>query len=126
MQTGLIERFNGKFRECLNAHWITSLAQAREVIAYWRRGYNQVTPHSGCGRIPPAQFSANCRHNTSTTQTLYYPGLHQQSLIWPMGQVNPKTIRKESLTPSSGSSPAPEERGARVHTARATLSSLRP
>lgn len=34
MQNGYIESFNGKFRgECLNEHWFTSLAQARDVIA---------------------------------------------------------------------------------------------
>ena len=45
MQNGYIESFNGKFRdECLNEHWFTSLAQAREVIAEWRRDYNEVRP----------------------------------------------------------------------------------
>jgi len=43
MQNGYIESFNGKFRdECLNEHWFTSLAQARQVIADWRRHYNEV------------------------------------------------------------------------------------
>ncbi|AWV05777.1 hypothetical protein C9I47_0051 [Lysobacter maris] len=43
MQNGYIESFNGKFRdECLNEHWFTSLAQAREAIAEWRRDYNEV------------------------------------------------------------------------------------
>jgi len=41
MQNGYIEIFNGKFRdECLNEHWFTSLAQASEVIADWRRDFN--------------------------------------------------------------------------------------
>ncbi len=62
-QNGYIESFNGKFRdECLNDHWFTTLPQAREVIADWRRDYNEVRPHSSCGRIPPAQFAANYRH----------------------------------------------------------------
>lgn len=62
-QNGYTESFNGKFRdECLNDHWFTTLPQAREVIAYWRRDYNEVRPHSSCGRIPPAQFAANYRH----------------------------------------------------------------
>ncbi|WP_186379426.1 integrase core domain-containing protein, partial [Xanthomonas perforans] len=40
------ESFNGKFRdECLNEHWFTSLAQARDVIADWRRHYNQIRRH---------------------------------------------------------------------------------
>ncbi|MFC3270274.1 integrase core domain-containing protein [Vulcaniibacterium thermophilum] len=37
----------------MNEHWFTSLAQARNVIAEWRRDYNEVRPHSSCGRIPP-------------------------------------------------------------------------
>ena len=62
MQNGYIESFNGKFRdECLNEQWFTSLTQARDVIAAWRRDYNEVRPHSSCGRISPAQFAANHR-----------------------------------------------------------------
>ena len=62
LQNGYIESFNGKFRdECLNDHWFTSLQQARDVIANWRIDYNEVRPHSSCGRIPPAQFAANHR-----------------------------------------------------------------
>jgi putative transposase len=62
MQNGYIESFNGKFRdECLNEHWFTSLVQARETITLWRRDYNEVRPHSSCGRIPPAQYAANHR-----------------------------------------------------------------
>jgi len=61
-QNGYIESFNGKFRdECLNDHWFTSLQQARDVIANWRIDYNEVRPHSSCGRIPPAQFATNHR-----------------------------------------------------------------
>ncbi|MCU1046638.1 transposase, partial [Stenotrophomonas maltophilia] len=29
---------------------MNELAQARQVIADWRRDYNQVRPHSSCGR----------------------------------------------------------------------------
>jgi len=78
MQNGYIESFNGKFRdECLNEHWFTSLAQAREVIGEWRRDYNEVRPHSSCGRIPPAQFAANHRSKSSTTAVPFNPGLCQ-------------------------------------------------
>lgn len=62
MENGYIESFNGKFRdECLNEHWFTTLQQSRDVITDWRRDYNEVRPHSSCGRIPPAQFAANFR-----------------------------------------------------------------
>jgi len=59
MQNGYIESFNGKFRdECQNEHWFETLAQAREAIMVWRNDYNEVRPHSNCGRIPPASFAA--------------------------------------------------------------------
>jgi putative transposase len=58
-QNAYIESFNGKFRdECLNEHWFETLAQARAEIARWRQDYNEVRPHSSCGRIPPAKFAA--------------------------------------------------------------------
>lgn len=74
MQNGYIESFNGKFRdECLNDHWFQTLDQARSVIALWRIDYNEVRPHSSCGRIPPAQFAAmrrqrNAEQHSSTTE----------------------------------------------------------
>ena len=78
MQNGYIESFNGKFRdECLNEHWFTSLAQARHVIAEWRRDYNQVRPHSSCGRIPPAHFAANHRAKPTNNVVTFNPGLYQ-------------------------------------------------
>ncbi|MCX7893888.1 MAG: integrase core domain-containing protein, partial [Burkholderiales bacterium] len=61
-QNAFIESFNGKFRdECLNEHWFTSLAQARDVISEWRRDYNETRPQSPLGRIPPAEFAARHR-----------------------------------------------------------------
>ncbi|MEA0663651.1 IS3-like element ISXca1 family transposase, partial [Xanthomonas campestris pv. campestris] len=78
MQNGYIESFNGKFRdECLNEHWFTSLIQAREVIADWRRDFNEVRPHSSCGRIPPAQFASNHRAQTGNNAVPFNPGLYQ-------------------------------------------------
>lgn len=78
MQNGYIESFNGKFRdECLNEHWFTSLAQARDVIADWRRDYNEVRPHSSCGRIPPAQFAAQHRAQRDNNAVTFNPGLCQ-------------------------------------------------
>ena len=78
MQNGYIESFNGKFRdECLNEYWFTSLAQAREVIADWRRDYNEVRPHSSCGRIPPSHFAANYRAQHANNAVTFNPGLYQ-------------------------------------------------
>jgi len=78
MQNGYIESFNGKLRdECLNEQWFTSLAQARTVIAEWRRDYNGVRPHSSCGRIPPARFAANHRAQHTSSAVPFNPGLCQ-------------------------------------------------
>jgi putative transposase len=61
-----IESFNGKFRdECLNDHYFNNLVHARAVIAEWRRDYNEARPHSGIGRMPPAEFAARHRMNSS-------------------------------------------------------------
>jgi putative transposase len=49
-----IESFNGKFRlECLNQHWFMSLDDAVRKCEVWRRGYNEVRPHSAMGNKPP-------------------------------------------------------------------------
>ena len=71
MQNGYIESFNGKFRdECLNEHWFQTLPQARTEIAAWRRDYNEVRPHSSCGRMPPAKFAELHRQRAGdATQT---------------------------------------------------------
>ena len=73
MQNGYIESFNGKFRdECLNEHWFQTLHQAREVIADWRRDYNEVRPHSSIGRIAPARFAEqHRRHAGGAVQSIH-------------------------------------------------------
>ena len=66
--------FSGKFRdECLNEQWFETLRQARQEISRWRRGYNQVRPHSAIGRIPPAQFAAV--HRRHAGDALQSPGV---------------------------------------------------
>lgn len=62
-QNAFIESFNGRFRdECLNDHWFTGLAEARILIAAWRRDYNQHRPHSALGYQTPAEFAAKHRN----------------------------------------------------------------
>jgi putative transposase len=64
-QNAYIESFNGTFRdECLNENWFESLEQARQTIATWRTDYNEIRPHSSCGRIPPATFAVLNRQLT--------------------------------------------------------------
>jgi putative transposase len=65
-QNAYIESFNGTFRdECLDENWFESLEQARQAIAMWRTDYNEIRPHSSCGRRPPATFAALHRQVTS-------------------------------------------------------------
>ena len=53
-QNGLVESFNGRFRdECLNEEVFSSLAEARVVIERWRRDYNQVRPHCAHAGLTP-------------------------------------------------------------------------
>lgn len=53
-----VESFNGTFRrECLNAHWFASLADAKQTIEAWRREYNESRPHRGLGERSPAEFA---------------------------------------------------------------------
>jgi putative transposase len=58
IENAFVESFNGRFRdECLNEHWFTSLADARQIIEGWRRDYNQTRPHSSLGGLTPAEFT---------------------------------------------------------------------
>ena len=58
-QNAVMESFNGRFRdECLNSHWFTSLADARQTIETWRRDYNQVRPHSSLAYRTPTEMYA--------------------------------------------------------------------
>jgi putative transposase len=57
-QNGHVESFNGKFRdECLNLHWFTSLAHARQIIAAWKEDYNVQRPHSALNQQPPTIYA---------------------------------------------------------------------
>ena len=68
-QNAYIESFNGTFRdECLNENWFESLEQARQTIATWRTDYNEIRPHSSCGRVPPATFAALNRQLTGDSK----------------------------------------------------------
>ena len=45
--------FNSKFSaECQNLHWFLILDDARQKMEEWRRGYNEVRPHSAIGNKP--------------------------------------------------------------------------
>jgi len=45
-----VESFNGTFRaECLDAHWFSSLNEAKQIIEAWRQEYNESRPHRALG-----------------------------------------------------------------------------
>ena len=57
-QNGLVESFNGRFRdECLNEHLFSSLAAARRIIEAWRVDYNTERPHTSLDGLTPAAFA---------------------------------------------------------------------
>jgi putative transposase len=54
-----VESFNGTFRaECLDAHWFTSLTEAKQLIEEWRREYNGSRPHRALGEQTPSEFAS--------------------------------------------------------------------
>ena len=58
VQNAYVESFNGKFRdECLDLHWFTDLADAKEKIESWRVEYNRIRPHSSLGDATPEAFA---------------------------------------------------------------------
>jgi transposase InsO family protein len=54
-ENGYIESFNGKLRdELLNREIFTTLEEAKVLIGWWRKEYNEFRPHSAKGYQPPA------------------------------------------------------------------------
>ena len=54
-ENGYVESFNGKLGdEFLNGELFNTLAEARILIEWWRKEYNQVRPHSALGYRPPS------------------------------------------------------------------------
>ena len=49
-----IESFNGTFRDgCLNAHWFTTLGDAKQIIEAWRKEYKESRPRRALGQRTP-------------------------------------------------------------------------
>jgi putative transposase len=56
-QNGYGESFNGTVRdECLNMHVFHAVAEARIMLATYRRQYHEERPHSSLGYRTPAEF----------------------------------------------------------------------
>ena len=55
-QNGVGESFHSRLRdECLDREWFHSLAEARVILAQYRRHYNEARPHSSLGYQTPAE-----------------------------------------------------------------------
>lgn len=52
---GLMAFFANR-RNCLNAHWFLSLADAQEKLDAWRRNYNGQRPHGALKNLTPEEF----------------------------------------------------------------------
>ena len=64
-QNAYVESFNGRLRdECLNEHWFTSLAHARDLVEAWRTDYNEHRPKKDLGGLPPAIYAARLAART--------------------------------------------------------------
>jgi len=64
-----IESFNGTLRKnCLNAHYFSSIDEARLIIEKWRKEYNEFKPHSALCGLTPAEFAGN--NNRCTADNL--------------------------------------------------------
>ena len=58
MQNGIVESFNGSFRdECLNETLFSTLIQARYHINQWKEDYNHNRPHSSLGNLTPIEYA---------------------------------------------------------------------
>jgi putative transposase len=53
-----VESFSGTQRaECLDAHWFTTLAEAKQIIEAWRQEYNESRPHWAHGERTPNEIA---------------------------------------------------------------------
>jgi len=78
VENAYVESFNGKFRdECLNEHWFTSLAHARDVIEGWRQDYNEVRPHSSLGNETPAAFARRAQAELRSPTAPFAPPVEE-------------------------------------------------
>lgn len=66
-QNGHNESFNGVFRDgCLDRWLFASVQEARRIINYWLREYNDERPHGALNGLTPSAFAAQCRQSLET------------------------------------------------------------
>ena len=78
-ENGYIESFHDRLRdECLKREVFGSLAEARVVIAEWRREYNERRPHSSLGYRTPAEVAARCQTPLRATPFAPFDSVREQ------------------------------------------------
>jgi len=56
-QNGLVERFNGVFRdECLNQYSFNNLHEVKEITNHWLKEYNFERPHQALNNLTPMEY----------------------------------------------------------------------
>ena len=89
-QNPFAESFNGKLRdEFLNETVFSSLAEARVLLAEWRRDYNEQRPHSRLGWLTPSEFRKKVEEARSPDQQ------------WPTSAAYPEGSAPEGHCPTS-------------------------
>jgi putative transposase len=77
-QNPYVESFNARVRdEVLDIELFSSLAEAKLILAEWRRAYNAEHPHSALGMLPPARFAADWRPDREAAG---HPDFHSRGI----------------------------------------------
>ncbi|MBX6365004.1 MAG: transposase family protein [Gemmatimonadetes bacterium] len=76
VENGFGESTGGTLRdECLNLHWVLSLADAQRTIEDWRRDYSRFRPHSSLGGLTPAEYAESCSQGEERLAATTHAGL---------------------------------------------------
>jgi putative transposase len=69
VENAYVESLHSCFQdECLSAHWLDSLTDARFHIERWRQDYNKVRPHTSLAGRTPSEFAATVKESDPITR----------------------------------------------------------
>ncbi len=92
-QNGYQESFHSRLRdECLNQHWFTTLADARQKIESWRVDYNTQRPHSSLGYQTPEEFAAAYAAARLAVGSAPVPTVGQTQSTWEEKREEPPNV----------------------------------
>jgi putative transposase len=90
-QNGVVESFNGKFRdECLSLEWFRSRAEAKVIIEAWRQHYNEVRPHSSLDYLTPNEFVERLARPADGSATGRSAAVYGASAPRPVAEPSPR------------------------------------